>query len=135
MALPGKDQKLLRLIVFKKETEQNSKELKIWMSKIFMMPVLNIMDSFDKAFDTIPEKLKDDAWILGITNIKKQMDDFLKMQKVEAMVAMGEKFDPLKHEAIEVIEGGESGKIAEEVQKGYLMESEVLRPARVKIYK
>lgn len=120
---------------FKKENEEASAELKSWMAKIFLMPLLNIMDSFDKAFAAIPENLKNDAWASGIAGIKKQLEDYLKMQKVEAMVAVGEKFDPLKHEAIESVDGGESGKIAEEVQKGYLIDGEVLRPAKVKVFK
>jgi len=51
------------------------------------------------------------------------------------MKISGEKFDLLKHEAVESVDGGESGMIAEELQKGYLIGNEVLRPAKVKIYK
>ncbi len=112
----------------KKDMEAQSKELKEWMSKIFLLPLLEIMDSFDRAgvLDT------------GVEAIKKQFDDFLKNSRVEAMKAIGEKFDPLKHEAVESItapEGGEPGMIAEEMQKGYLVGGEVLRPAKVKVYK
>ncbi len=109
----------------KKDMEAQSKELKEWMSKIFLLPLLEIMDSFDRA-GTL------DA---GIEAIKKQFEDFLKDSRVEAMKSVGEKFDPLKHEAVESIEGGESGMIAEEMQKGYLIGEEVLRPAKVKVYK
>ncbi|MDO8443524.1 MAG: nucleotide exchange factor GrpE [Candidatus Azambacteria bacterium] len=109
----------------KKDMEAQSKELKEWMSKIFLLPLLEIMDSFDRA-GTL------DA---GIEAIKKQFEDFLKYSRVEAIKTVGEKFDPLKHEAIESIEGGESGVVAEETQKGYLVGSEILRPAKVKVYK
>ena len=109
----------------KKEMEAQSKEIKEWMSKIFLLPMLDIMDSFNKA-GTL------DA---GIKGIKKQFEDFLKDNRVEAMKVVGEKFDPLKHEAMESIEGEESGMIAEETQKGYLIGGEVLRPAKVKVYK
>lgn len=120
---------------FKKENEEAAAELKSWMAKIFLMPLLNIMDSFDKASANIPENLKADAWVAGVEGIKKQLEDYLKMQKVEAMAAVGEAFDPLKHEAIESVEGGESGKVTEEVQRGYLMDGEVLRPAKVKVFR
>jgi len=111
--------------------EAQNKEIKEWLSKIFLLPLLDIMDNFDRA-GTL------DA---GIESIKKQFEDFLKTQGVEVMKIIGEKFDPLKHEAVELVEGGppaqagESGIIAEESQKGYLMKGEVLRPAKVKIYK
>ena len=115
----------------KKEMEAQNKEIKEWLSKIFLLPILDIMDNFDRA-GTL------DA---GIENIKKQFEDFLKANGVEAMKVIGEKFDPLMHEAVESVEGGppaqagESGKIIEEARRGYLVNGEVLRPAKVKVYK
>lgn len=111
----------------KKDMEAQGKEIKEWMSKIFLLPLLEIMDSFGRA-GTL------DA---GVEGIKKQFENFLKDSKVEAMKVIGEKFDPLKHEAIESIGGPpeKSGMIAEEMQKGYLVGGEVLRPAKVKVYK
>ena len=115
----------------KKEMEAQNKEIREWLSKIFLLPMLEIMDNFDRA-GTL------DA---GIENIKKQFQDFLKANGVEEMKVVGEKFDPLKHEAVESVEGGppaqagESGRIIEEARRGYLVNGEVLRPAKVKVYK
>mgnify|MGYP001591945951 CR=1 FL=1 len=113
----------------KKEMEAQDKEIKEWLSKIFLLPILDIMDSFDRA-GTL------DA---GIAGIKKQFDDFLKVQGVEAIKAVGERFNPLMHEAVESVdlpaEGDKSGRIIEEVRRGYLINGEVLRPAKVRVYK
>ena len=109
----------------KKEMEAQNKEIREWLSKIFLLPMLEIMDNFDRA-GTL------DA---GIENIKKQFEDFLKANGVEAMKVIGEKFDPLMHEAVESVDGGESGRIIEEARRGYLVNGEVLRPAKVKVYK
>ncbi len=113
----------------KKEMEAQGKEIKEWMSKIFLLPLLEIMDNFEKA----------EVWVAGIESIKKQLEDFLKANGVEAMKVIGEKFDPIKHEAIDSVDlpAGEnmSGMIVEETQKGYLIGGEVLRPAKVKVYK
>jgi len=119
----------------KKEMEAQNKEIREWLSKIFLLPILDIIDSFDKAFSNIPEGFKTEAWVEGIGGIKKQFEDFLKAQGVEAMGVIGEKFDPLKQEAVESVDGGESGRIIEEVRRGYLINGEVLRPAKVKVYK
>ncbi|MEK6818767.1 MAG: nucleotide exchange factor GrpE, partial [Nanoarchaeota archaeon] len=119
----------------KKEIESQNKEIKEWLSKIMLLPLLGIMDSFDKAFNTVSEDLKNTPWFIGIEGIKKQFEEYLKTQGVESMVVKDEKFDPTKHEAVESTEGDESGKVAEELQKGYLINSEVLRPAKVKVYK
>lgn len=122
----------------KKEMESQNKEVKEWMSKVMILPLLGIMDGFEKAFDEVPDNLKNDEWVKGVGVIKKQFEDYLKTQGVEAVAAKGEKFDPAKHDAMESIatpEGGESGTVAEELQSGYLINGEVLRPAKVKVYK
>ena len=113
----------------KKDMEAQGREIKEWMSKMFILPLLEIMDNFDRA-GTL------DA---GIEAIKKQFDDFFKLQGVMAIETKGQKFDPMKHEVIESANppagGGESDVVAEELQKGYLVNGEVLRPAKVKVYK
>ena len=63
----------------KKDMEAQGKEIKEWMSKIFLLPLLEIMDSFDRA-GTL------DA---GIEGIKKQFEDFLKANRVEEMSVRG----------------------------------------------
>ncbi|MDO8676794.1 MAG: nucleotide exchange factor GrpE [Candidatus Azambacteria bacterium] len=119
----------------KKEMEAQNREIKEWMSKIMLLPLLSILYGFDKAFDEIPENLKNNLWVNGINGVKKQFEDYLKTQGVEVIKTKGEKFDPMKHEAVESADGGESGVIVEEFQKGYLIKGEVLRPAKVKVYK
>ncbi len=131
----------------KKEMESQNKEIKEWMSKIMILPLLGILDGFDKAFNEIPENLKNEKWVKGIEGIKKQFEDYLKAQRVEAMATEKERFDPTKHEAVAAHEvgeprpaaagreSGESGTVAEELQKGYMINGEVLRPAKVKVYK
>lgn len=119
----------------KKEMEAQNNEIKAWMSKVFILPLLGIMDSFDKAFGSIPENIMKENWVEGVGGIRKQFEDFLAAQGVEAMKIAGEQFDPLKHEAVESVEEGEAGTIAEELQKGYSIKGEVLRPAKVKVYK
>ena len=125
----------------KKEMEAQNKEIKDWLSKILLLPLLSIADGFEKAFAEIPKNFINEPWVKGIEGMKKQMEDYLKAQKVEAILSKGEKFDPLRHEAVESIDSdplapaGEPGLVAEELLKGYLINSEVLRPAKVKVYK
>ena len=119
----------------KKEVESQNKEIKDWLSKMLLLPLLSSADGFEKAFAEIPKNFINEPWVKGIEGIKKQIEDYLKAQKVEPITARGEKFDPAKHEAVASVEGGEIGKIAEELQRGYLINGEVLRPAKVKVYK
>ena len=52
---------------------------------------------------------------------------------VESFDPTGEKFDPQLHEALSTqpAEGTESGVVLETVEKGYRLDGQVLRPAKV----
>ena len=53
---------------------------------------------------------------------------------VTPIKAIGEPFDPLFHEAVAVQTVSDidsDGKVVQEVQKGYTLNGEVIRPARV----
>jgi molecular chaperone GrpE len=44
-------------------------------------------------------------------------------------------FDPTKHEAVEEVEGQESGKIVKEIQPGFMLNDKVIIPAKVAVGK
>jgi len=69
--------------------------------------------------------------------IKKQLEDFLRTNGVEAIECAGKNFDPMLHEVIQAMEceDQESGTIVEETQKGYMIDGCLLRPAKVKVAK
>jgi molecular chaperone GrpE (heat shock protein) len=46
---------------------------------------------------------------------------------------VGEKYDHELHEAVEMVEGGESGTIIEEVASGWRINGQTVRPAKVKV--
>ena len=52
---------------------------------------------------------------------------------VEPVDPKGEKFDPTQHEALSTmpVEGAESGVVVEVMQRGYRLEDQLIRPARV----
>ena len=50
------------------------------------------------------------------------------------LIEVGENFDPNLHEAVDVREGME-GKVLQVVQNGYILNSKVIRPARVVVGK
>lgn len=71
-----------------------------------------------------------------IKRIKEQVVNILNKHKMEEIKAVGEKFNPELHEAIDVIESKkESEMIVEETQKGYIFNNKVLRPSKVRVSK
>ncbi len=71
----------------------------------------------------------------GIELVLKQMEKILKSIGVEEIESIGEKFDPMLHEAIAVVEGEEDGIVKEVYQKGYMLNGMVLRHAKVMVSK
>ena len=98
---------------------------------------IKIMDNFERAKIQIPENLKNDNFFNGFLQIETQIRDFLKEEGIQEIETAGKKFDPNFHEAIEEvkIEDKEPGIITEVLEKGYLINDKVLRPAKVKVSK
>ena len=61
------------------------------------------------------------------------VDFLLKKNGVEAFSAVGEKFDPAKHEAISTKEDASvpNQTVLEEYQRGYMLQGRLVRPAMV----
>ena len=123
---------------YKKEEMERVEELVKYASTGLLMKIFPILDNFDAAEKEIPEKLRKDENIKGLLQIKKQLINFFKREEVEEIECQGKKFDPALHEAVEMVEpekNVDSGTVVEEVQKGYIKNGEVLRPAKVKVSK
>lgn len=116
----------------KEEKERTEKTMKYFLEEI-ILEILPILDNFEIAEKEASSE--DNQWIEGFLKIKMQIKDLLKSWGVEEMECAGKEFDPNFHEAVEVIEEGESQKVKEEVQKGYIFKDKVIRPAKVKISK
>ena len=118
----------------KKETEEKQKNFLEMANAALLMEVLPIYDNIKKALNSLPAD-QNNAWTEGVRQIKKQLEAFLKDYGIEEIKTVGEKFNPEFHEAIEAVEGKDSGIIVEEIQKGYKLHGKVIRASKVKIYK
>lgn len=120
----------------KSETERVGEILEFSREEL-ILEILPILDNFNLAEEKLPKELKDDEYIKGILQIKKQFEEVLKNQGAEQIKTVNEKFNPSLHEIIMEVEknGSEEGIIIEEIQKGYIINGKVIRPARVKVTK
>ncbi len=102
-----------------------------------ILKILPILDNFELVENKLPEQLKNDKNIKGLLQVKVQIKDFLKSQKIEEIKSIGKRFDPNFHEVIgEVkVKGKEQGIIVEEIQKGYKFNERVIRIAKVRVAK
>jgi molecular chaperone GrpE len=71
----------------------------------------------------------------GVALVYRELREALVRAGLEAYVPNGERFDPAWHEALSTRPaeegGGEAGVVLETLQKGYRVDGQVLRPARV----
>ena len=98
----------------------------------FINSILPVIDNFERALRSVDE---DSEFLSGVKMIHKQLIDVLKKEGLEFIETEGEEFDPAYHEAVMQVEAEdvESGYIVEEIQRGYMMEDKVVRPAMVKV--
>jgi molecular chaperone GrpE len=98
--------------------------------------LLEIADNFDRALTSCADR--DNPWHEGFEAIRRQLHDLLKRYGAEPFEALGEPFDPERHEAVSTIRSEEypEGIVVEVLQEGYRMEKNgILRPARVIVVK
>ncbi len=120
---------------YKKEENERFGEMVKYLNEGFIADFLPVLDTMEIALKASPPELQEKEWFEGFLKIKDQIIEFLKKKGVEEIVSEGQ-FNPEFHEAVEQVEGGsDSGEIAEEIRKGYIIKGKVIRPARVKVYK
>jgi len=115
----------------KRVQDEKSQFVRFTTGGVFL-EILPIYDSFERALSQIPEDIKENEWVKGMANIKKQFEQIMERAKITKMKVVGEKFDPNFHEAVTQCPG-EKDKILEELESGYLLDGQTLRPARVKV--
>jgi len=96
-----------------------------------MKDILPVLDSLDAA---IASSQKDQ----GLSTLRNQLQTVLKKHGLEEIKSFNEKFNPQLHEVVECEEGGDEHSneiISGEIQKGYALNGEVIRAAKVKVKK
>ena len=122
---------------FKKRAEREKADAIKFSNEGLLKELITILDNLERAVHHSDETHNTDSLREGV---KLTMDDLLKTLKkfgLEQISAMGDKFDPNKHEAISVIESSEheDGTVIKEFQKAYFLKERLLRPAIVSVSK
>ena len=132
--LDGWQRARAELINYKKDEAKRFEIFKNFANEMIVRDLITILDSFDLAIAALE---KDGKAEKGLYLIRSQIEDTLKNYGLERlMVSAGQVFDPSVHDAVAVIESNEpSGTVIEEVERGYLLNGKLVRPARVKVAK
>ncbi len=104
-----------------------------------LLKLVDLADTFEKAEAEFSnnKSTNTDSILDGFQAVHKQFKTILKNEGIERIKALGEKFDPNFHEVVFVKQDSdyEEDIILEEVQIGYLLNSDVLRPTKVVVAK
>jgi molecular chaperone GrpE len=93
---------------------------------------LEVADSAERATAAFADR-RDDPLAAGLAALDEQVREVLRRQGVERIGAVGEPFDPERHEAMGTMadSGVPPGRVAAVLRPGYALEGGLLRPAQV----
>ena len=137
--------KLLRSLAenqnLRKIHEKEREDLIKYSSSSFAREILNLADNLERAFGLFKDnpKFKADEFkdtMLGIELIEKELINSFDKNGIKSFESIGKKFDPNFHQALNEVESEqEDGMVINEIQKGYMLNDRLLRPALVSISK
>lgn len=122
-----------------KTTDEDRKRMRTLIEENFISELLPTVDSFLMAMNNKEAWGKvDPAWRTGVEYIYQQLMNTLEAHNLSIFGAVGDTFDPLKHEAVgeETTDDAKlDHTVAKVNQKGFMLGESILRPARVTVYK
>lgn len=119
---------------YKKRTEKELIEFKIYANAQLVKDLLQIVDDFQNALSA-EEKGSDDNYLKGFELIFKNFYGMLEKEGLCIINPTEEKFDPWEHEAVEMVPADEYPEhtVLGVIQPGYKFRDKILRPAKVRV--
>jgi molecular chaperone GrpE len=95
--------------------------------------LLPALDNLERALAVGEDASAHAALVKGVAMVRDELHGRLEGAGVEPFDPTGERFDPQLHEALSTrpAEGAEPGVVLETLEKGYRLNGQVLRPAKV----
>jgi molecular chaperone GrpE len=119
----------------RKRLEREREEVRRRVGADLAKQLLPVLDNLDRALAEPAAGKPTDGLRRGVELVSQQIGEVLSREGLEPIAAVGERFDPNLHEAVEtrVVPGFEEGVVLEELRKGYLFRGQLLRPALVRV--
>jgi molecular chaperone GrpE len=122
-----------------KTTDEDRMRMRGLIEENFIEDLLPVVDSFAMAMSNKEAWEKVDAnWRTGVEYIYQQMMTVLKDRGFATFGTIGDTFDPALYEAVSETETDDASKdhtVSAVLQQGYKLGDNILRPARVSVYK
>ena len=121
------------LQVMKRKDQDLDHRLKYAHEKL-ALDLVTALDNLDRAVDAAKKAGDKGPLAVGVTATYTQILDVLRRYGVTPIDALGQPFDPNKHQAIQTVPAGpgqDPHTVAQVVQPGFMIHDRVLRPAAV----
>ena len=116
----------------RRRAEQEAEKARKFALEKFVKELLPVVDSLEKALESMQDDAAE-AHRAGVSMTLKMQLDVLSKFGVESIEPQGEPFDPQVHEAMAMVPNPEldPNTVMEVMQKGYLLNGRLVRPAMV----
>jgi molecular chaperone GrpE len=117
---------------YRRRTEQEMQQVRQTAGERIIQRLLPTLDDLNRAIESMPEEERERPWGQGIVLIQRKLWSTLESEGVRPIDAVGQPFDPSRHEAVSVQEGANGATIVvNEYQRGYTLHDRVIRPSMV----
>jgi len=118
---------------FKRRSEEDVTRSRMSGKKQMVLALLPVIDNLERALSHQPKDLESNEWAQGIYKVGAQLSKSLSDIGVYRIDTKEQEFNPEFMEAVSVEGDGDKEIVAEELQAGYIMNEEVIRPSMVKV--
>ena len=117
---------------FRRRAERERSDYLQYAAGDLVREILPALDDFERALKT---ETADREYAKGVELIYQRLSEILKRMGLEPVEALGKRFDPMRHQAVQREETSEADDqtVLDEFQKGYNFRGKLLRPAMVKV--
>ena len=119
---------------YKKRVRQEQLETIQHASAELIGRLLPVLDDLNNVLDHKPRGI-DESWVKGLELSVRKLEEALGTHGLQAIDAVGARFDPKQHEAVGHEETTEHPEdtVVSELRRGYRLRDRVVRPALVKL--
>lgn len=121
----------------RKRLQKEKEEFVKYANEKLIIELIDIMESLERGLENAKGSNNKDKLIQGLELIYKQLKNILEKNGLVPIKALGEKFDPYKHEAMMQTpsQDDEEDMILEEFARGYMLNNMVIRYSKVRVSK
>lgn len=122
---------------FKKRTARERDEAIRFANEALIKDLLPVVDNLERAVAHASGGGNGKPLVEGVEMVLKALLDVLMKHGAVQITALGQLFDPSKHEAMAQVESDthEPNSVVDELHKGYMLRDRLLRPALVSVAK